>query len=125
MFNVFLYLEICNSNQGVSMSSSGHGGRRAGSGRKKGESTTVVRVPDSILPDVILLISEYKKSKLENSNVNQTKPLLVNLVESSNENQVNIPKGLFGCPVDPMHKPRNPHPKNLEKRERRRNRNKK
>lgn len=122
---MFLYLEICNYIQGVFMSSSGHGGFRAGSGRKKGEPSTVVRVPNSILPDVVLLISEYKKSKLENSNVNQSKPLLVNRFESSHENQVNIPKGLFGCPVDPMHKPRNPHPKNLEKRERRRNRNKK
>lgn len=85
------------------MSSSNHGGRRAGSGRKRGESSTVVRVPDGVLSEVRLLISKYKDSKLE----------------ISNSNQVNLPNVDMGCPVDPKFKPRNPHPKNLEKRQRR------
>ncbi|HHY0433001.1 TPA: hypothetical protein ACVU44_004994 [Vibrio parahaemolyticus] len=93
------------------MSSSNHGGRRSGSGRKRGESSTVVRVPDGVLSEVRLLISKYKDSKLENRNVNQ--------IEISNSNQVNLPNVDMGCPVDPKFKPRNPHPKNLEKRQRR------
>ncbi|MDG2658689.1 hypothetical protein P7M12_23570, partial [Vibrio parahaemolyticus] len=80
------------------MSSSNHGGRRAGSGRKRGESSTVVRVPDGVLSEVRLLISKYKDSKLENCNVNQ--------IEISNSNQVNLPNVDIGCPVDPKFKPR-------------------
>ena len=45
---------MSNSNQ--------RGGFRVGSGRKKGESSTVVRVPNGILSEVRSLIDSYKSS---------------------------------------------------------------
>lgn len=38
------------------------GGFRVGSGRKKGEPSTVVRVPNGILPEVQRLIESYKSN---------------------------------------------------------------
>lgn len=38
----------------------GHGGKRAGSGRKQGEPTTVVRVPNGVLDEVKEVIARYK-----------------------------------------------------------------
>ncbi|ELB2865172.1 hypothetical protein QNE90_004856, partial [Vibrio alginolyticus] len=38
------------------------GGFRVGSGRKKGEPSTVVRVPDGILAEVQRLIEAYKSN---------------------------------------------------------------
>lgn len=99
------------------MSKSNHGGKRIGAGRKRGEPSTVVRVPNSILSEVRLLVSNYKNSNLETSNLNQH--------EKRNSNQVSLPSVNLGCPVDPQFKPRNPCPKNLEKRAKRAKKNKK
>jgi len=47
-----------------------HGGKRKGSGRKKKEPTTTVRVPLALLPRIMELVDAYKVNKdLHSSNV--------------------------------------------------------
>lgn len=41
----------------------GHGGKRAGAGRKKGMKTTTIRVPVDIIPEIQELIVNYKNTK--------------------------------------------------------------
>ncbi|ENP8454865.1 hypothetical protein ACEI25_004304 [Photobacterium damselae] len=38
----------------------GHGGKREGAGRKKGEATTTIRVPVACLSDIHKLLDKYK-----------------------------------------------------------------
>lgn len=96
-----------------------HGGFRIGSGRKKGAGSTVLRVPNSILTDVLLLISN---SKIEtcNENQNTTKDEGELTLDTCNAIQELYPLengNVNQAPnFDPLHKPRNPQPKNHKKR---------
>ncbi|MEZ8695399.1 hypothetical protein AB6D15_24745, partial [Vibrio splendidus] len=74
-----------------------HGGSRPGSGRKKGVGSTVVRVPNSILADVLNLISSHKLGLCNDIQKGTShSPILDDkltdfsngeLIESSNKNQ--------------------------------------
>lgn len=43
------------------MTSNNHGGRRAGSGRKREEATKTIRVPVALLEKIKKMISEHKE----------------------------------------------------------------
>ena len=41
----------------------GHGGKRSGAGRKKGEPSVTMRIPESLVPTIREIILNHKKTK--------------------------------------------------------------
>jgi len=54
------------------------GGKREGSGRKKGEPTKTIRVPESLIDEVKKLIERHKKKKVQNESRNKNQLPLLN-----------------------------------------------
>lgn len=95
------------------------GGLRPGSGRKKGEGSSVVRVPDGILLDVKRLIDTYK-STLEPPKASKSTPeppkASVRLVCNDLEDATKNP--MFDWKVKPMSSQKRAKAKALRKKKR-------